>query len=316
MKLGRKMIKSLSRILLMAVVFGPSIALADSYIGYSIKSLDFVHSESTDAVVYEDSYVQAVDFTLSLADKYYIGAVLDLDQEQERSRKILVKLGFEKWGAVLESGQIAGRFATDSELNYQPASGDFKYDYEGIKLYKRNGWNSKHGFTYAKWSQPSRVTVNLDWDDSSCARSACEMAWVDPEVEYSFIGWFMANNLMERLTKGASYERGMNFEAQAELGFLSIKGSDTNLTIASSVTDQDIRTEPAEGIGTKSTFRMGYYTGGELASNSGYSLAVGIEASMVGFILGGRSSVDEDYVTTPDQYILSYGPFVSLMVSM
>ena len=210
---------------------------------------------------------------------------MDLNQDQERSRKILVKLGFEDWGAALESGTIAGRFSNDSDLYYQPTSGQFEYDYEGFRIYKRDGWNSKSGLAYAKWQQPSKVTVSLDWNDSACATRVCELTWVDPVVDYEFLGWFMTNNLMERLTEGARYEHGLNFETQAEFGFMRVQGSDANISRANREVDQTITNDSAEGIGTRSTFRVGYYTGGRLAGTEGYSLAVGLEGSMTGFCI-------------------------------
>lgn len=288
-----------------------------NYLGYTFKSLTFYdQGADSSAIVYNDSVFQTVDFTLNLGDDWIIGAVLDLDQEQERSRNIMVQLGYGDWGASLETGKVAGRFSTDSDLYYQPVQGDFEYDYEGFKIFSFDSWNSKSGFSYAKWTQPSVVEVSLDWDDSACATRSCDLSWVDPEVEYTLYAWYMTNLLMERLTEGARYEGGINFEAVSELGYLNIETSGENVDRASNVTDQTIRNEDTAGFAARSTLQMGYYGGDRLTETSGWSWALGYEIHFTGMILGGRSTVDDDYVTTPSQYIIGHGPYAKIMIRM
>jgi len=289
-------------------------AQANNYLGYTFKSLTFTDSEETSAIQYEDSAFQTVDFTLNLGDNMVVGAVIDLNQEQERNRNIMVKLGFGDWGAAIETGKIVGRFSSDSALTYQPTRGDFEYDYQGFKIYSYDSWNSKTGFTYATWTQPSAVVVSLDWDDPVCATSVCELSWVDPEVEYTFAGWFMTNLLMERLTEGARYEQGWNFETMAEFGFMTIDTSGANINRPN--TQRDIKNESTSGLATKSTFQFGYYGGEDMGDDFGLSWGVGYELNLTGIVMGGRSTVDDDYVTTPSQHILGHGLYAKVMVRM
>ncbi len=288
-----------------------------NYLGYTFKSLTFFdQGEESSAIVYGDSAFQVLDFTLRLGDDWIVGGALDLNQDQERSRNMMVQLGYGDWGASIESGKIAGRFASDSDLYYQPTQGSFEYDYEGFKIFSFDSWNSKSGFSYAKWTQPSVVVVNLDWNDSACATRVCELSWVDPEVEYTFYAWYMTNLLMERLTKGVRYDQGFNFETVSELGYLNIESSGENISRASNVADQSIRNEATSGFAARSTFQMGYYGGDKISDTSGWSWAVGYELHFTGMILGGRSTVDDDYVTTPSQYIIGHGPYAKVMVRM
>ncbi|WP_430460343.1 hypothetical protein ACQUQU_14110 [Thalassolituus sp. LLYu03] len=295
---------------LLAMSTAPSVQAGDNYLGYSVRSLTFTESvDETDAIVYEDAPFQAIDFTLSLGDNAFIGAALDLDQEQERSRQLLVKFGYGDWGAVVESGTVAGHFQNESGLDFQPPSGKFEYDYEGFKLYSRDGWNSKTGFSYAHWTQPSLIEVNLGLSDSY----GYDMSWIDPEVEYTFYAWFMTNNLMERLTRGAEHEHGLNFESQVELGYMTVEPSGANVSAANNRVDGTIKSESAEGFATRSTFNVGFYGGAVLSDSSGFAWALGYEASLIGIVLGGRSSADENYVTTPNQFVIAHGPYVKLM---
>lgn len=298
---------------LVLVAAANTYAVDETYLGYSLRSLTFTESiDSTDAIVYEDAPFQTIDFTLSLGDNAFIGAALNLDQEQERSRQILVKFGYGNWGAVIESGSVAGALERENGLDFQPTPGKFEYDYEGFKLYSRYDWNSKMGFSYAHWTQPSLIEVNLGFSDSY----GYDMRWIDPEVEYTFYAWFMTNNLMERLTSGAEHEHGLNFETQVEIGYMTVETSGANLAAANSRVDGTIRNESAEGLATRSTFNVGFYGGSTLSDSSGYSWALGYEASLIGILLGGRSSVDEDYVTTPNQFVIAHGPFLKLMMRL
>lgn len=288
-----------------------------SYLGYTFKSLTFIdQTEDTSAIQYDDSAFQIIDFTVSLGDDWIVGAVLDLNQEQERNRNIMVQLGYQDWGASIESGKIVGRFASDSDLYYQPVAGKFEYDYEGFKIYSHDSWNSKSGFSYAKWNQPSVVVVNLGWSDSACAFRVCELSWVDPDVQYTLYAWYMTNLLMERITKGAKYESGWNFETVSELGFMTIETSGANISRASNVTDRPIKNESTGGFAARSTFQVGYYGGDKINDTTGFSWSVGYELNFTGLILGGRSSVDEDYVTTPSQHIIGHGPYAKIMMRM
>lgn len=290
---------------------------ASNYLSYTFKSLTFHdQGQDTSAIVYEDSAFQTVEFTLALGDDWLVGAVIDLNQDQERSRNVMVQLGYEDWGASLETGKIAGRFSTDSDLYYQPAQGNFEYDYEGIKIFSFDSWNSKSGFSYAKWIQPSVVEVSLDWDDSACATRSCDLSWVDPEVEYTLYAWYMTNLLMERLTKGARYDSGINFETVSELGFMTIETSGARINQASNITDQPIKNESTSGFAARSTFQVGYYGGDKISDTSGWSWGIGYELHFTGMILGGRSTVDDDYVTTPSQYIIGHGPYAKVMIRM
>lgn len=303
--------------ILFTLLIWPMYSQASNYLSYTFKSLTFYdQGQDTSAIVYDDSVFQTVEFTLSLGDDWLVGAVIDLDQDQERSRNIMVQLGYEDWGASLETGKIAGRFSTDSDLYYQPTQGKFEYDYEGIKVFSFDSWNSKSGFSYAKWTQPSVVEVSLDWDDSACATRSCDLSWVDPEVEYTLFAWYMTNLLMERLTKGARYDSGFNFETVSELGFMTIETSGARISQASSITDQPVKNESTSGFAARSTFQLGYYDGAQLSDTSGWSWGIGYELHFTGMILGGRSSVDDDYVTTPSQYILGHGPYAKIMLRM
>jgi hypothetical protein len=306
--------KSLISILIMLLA-SSVMAQSPNYLGYTFKNLTFFdQGEDSSAIVYEDSAFQIVDFTLGLGDDWIFGAVLDLNQDQERSRNIMVQLGYGDWGASIETGKISGRFATDSDLYYQPTQGDFEYDYEGYKIFSYDSWNSKSGFSYSKWTQPSVVVVSLDWNDSACATRVCELSWVDPEVEYTLYGWYMTNLLMERLTEGSKYINGINFEAISELGFMTIESSGANISRASNVTDQPVKNESTSGFAARSTFQVGYYGGEKINDTTGFSWGVGYELNFTGMILGGRSTVDDDYVTTPSQYIIGHGPYVKIMV--
>lgn len=288
-----------------------------TYLGYTFKSLTFFdQGADSSAIEYGDSAFQVLDFTLSIGDDWIVGGVLDLNQDQERSRNIMVQLGYGDWGASIESGKIAGRFASDSDLYYQPTQGDFEYDYEGFKIFSFDSWNSKSGFSYAKWTQPSVVEVSLDYDDSACATRSCDLSWVDPEVEYTLYAWYMTNLLMERLTKGAGYESGFNMEAISELGYLTIETSGENIDRASLITDQAVKNESTSGFAARSTMQLGYYDGHKISDTSGWSWGVGYEVHFTGIILGGRSTVDDDYVTTPSQYIIGHGPYAKVMMRM
>lgn len=285
---------------------------SESYLGYQASSLSFIDMNPTDAIVYEDSLYQAIDFTLALGDNYVIGLAMDLDQEQERTRKLLVKLGFGDWGAIIESGKVAGHFGYDSDLAFQPGTGKFEQDYEGFKIYARNGWNSKHGFTYAHWKQPSMVEASLDWDDSY----GDDIAWIDPEVEYTFYGWFMTNNTMELLTKGYDSEKGLNFEAVTEIGYLQIDTSGTGISRANRLVDKNIRQEAAAGIASRSNFYVGFYGGDTFNDQYGWAWGVGYQLGLHGIMLGGRSYVDEEYLATPSQHVISHGFYGKVMVRM
>ena len=66
----------MNKILSTACLIGAAlsnVSMADSYLGYSVKSLDLCTVKKRDAIVYEDSYMQTVDFTLSLGDDYFVG---------------------------------------------------------------------------------------------------------------------------------------------------------------------------------------------------------------------------------------------------
>lgn len=303
-------------VLIFLMISNFSFAQTQSYVGYTYKSLTFENiGEDSSAIDYDDSGFQTLDFTLSIGDNMFFGVIADLDQDQERSRNILVKFGLGDWGASVESGKIAGRFKSDSDLDYQPIQNEFEYDYQGFKLYSYDSWNSKSGITYAKWSQPSKVVVNLDFDDSYCATRVCEVSWIDPEVEYMFFGYYMANQLMERLAGGAEYESGFNSEVFAEIGYMTIEPSDANITRVNNDVDSTVSADSLSGFASRSTFQLGYYGLLEFDKNSGLAWGVGYEVSLTGIILGGRSTSEEDYVVTPNQLTVGHGVYLKAMMA-
>lgn len=278
----------------------------DLYAAVGYKKVSWYLSDSTDAIEYDENFHKQLDFTLAVADNFFAGIMLDLDDEVEENRKIAVQLGFGKWGIFIDRGKITGNFSTDSDLAFNPKQGDFAKEYQYIALYKTGrswGGASQSGIGYAEWKMPSKAVVNYGVFD--------EVEFVDPETKFQTIGYFMRFDYLRGVVNSVK-SSGFNMETSILVGYTSVTPSDKEAGRVKAITGQTPSTSSSGGIGGINTFRFGYY-GGKRAGRErlfGWGFSIGYEIQQYGFMLSFDDSVSDEHKIFADAFGFAHGPFV------
>jgi len=290
---------------IVSVVFsGNALAFEkDLYAAVGYKKVTWYLSDSTDAIVYDENFHKQLDFTLAVADNFFVGFMLDIDDEVEENRKLAVQLGFGKWGIFIDKGKITGKFSTDSDLNFNPQQAEFAKEYQYIALYKNNGWGgaSQSGIGFAEWKMPSKAHVNYGVFD--------EVQFVDPDTKYKTIGYFMRFDYLRGVVNSVK-SPGFNIETSILVGWTTVTPSDSEASRVRAITGTIPNTDSSSGIGGINTLRFGYYGGKRAGQNRfGWGFSIGYEIQQYGFMLPFDDSVSDEDQIFADEFGFAHGPF-------
>jgi len=243
---------------------------------------------------------KSLDFTISANDKFSAGLILDLDDNENEVTRYSAQLGFGKYGAIVEKGQVNGQFVFEDYYDIQN-SGRFSSEYKFYAIYK--GKHSKSGIGYVEYTFPVQSEVNYGLLE--------QVEFVDPEAEVKIFGYFFGTDSLRKMMQWNGSRSKWAFDTFGVIGFMTVTPSDIkNAAILSACSNAcKVTSETFNMLGSVSSFRYGY------------NMSINQQSFKLGFSIGGEirlhgsmldlSDSNSDNVIIP--YATSqilYGPYV------